>query len=169
MKYFSKIIHLFILIFFVIFQIVFGEQLEIYHISFDFILVTLIAITIKDGLLTGMLLSFIAGMIFDLLSSTIVGITPFLFSLSAFIIVRFINSGLRLKLISYVFIVVIITEINVVLLNIIYYLFNFRLDLVSVMLELLTKPLLNTVLIFIIFPLFRLKFSGEDIIEYNFK
>ena len=121
MKYFSKIIHLFILIFFIIFQIVFGEQFEIYYISFDFILITLIAITIKDGLLTGMLLGFIAGMIFDLLSSTVVGISPFLFSLSAFIIARLITSGLKLKLISYVFIVVMITEIDVVLLNIIYY------------------------------------------------
>lgn len=169
MKYFLKIIHFFILVFFIIFQIIFGEQLEIYYISFDFILVALAAATLKDGFATGMVFAFIAGMIFDLLSGTVVGVSPLIFSLCVFVICRLVSSGLKLRLLSYIFIVIISTEINIILLNIIYYLFNFKMDFTSVVIEMITKPLLNILLVFIIFPLFRLKFSGEDTVEYQFK
>ncbi len=169
MKYFLKIIHFFILVFFIIFQIIFGEQLEIYQISFDFILVAIIASTLKDGFTVGMIFAFIAGMIFDLLSGTIVGVSPLIFSLCVFIICQLVSSGLKLKLLSYIFIVIVTTEINIILLNIVYYLFNFKMDFMSVVIEMITKPLLNILLVFIIFPLFRLKFSGEDTVEYQFK
>lgn len=169
MKYFLKIIHFFILVFFIILQIVFGRQLKVFNISFDFILVALIACTLKDGLITGLFFGFIAGMTFDLLSGALVGVTPLIFTLGVFTISRLISSGLRLRLLSYIFIVVIITEISIILLNIIYYLFNFQLDFASVMLELILKPVFNALLVFIIFPLFRLDFSKEDTIEYQFK
>ncbi|HAX17947.1 MAG TPA: rod shape-determining protein MreD [Actinobacteria bacterium] len=169
MKYFLKIIHFFILVFFIIFQIIFGEQLEIYHISFDFILITLAAATLRDGFVTGMIFAFISGMIFDLLSGTLVGVSPLIFSLCVFVICRLISTGLKLRLLSYIFIVIITTEINIILLNIMYYLFNFQMDFLSVVIELVTKPLFNILLVFIIFPLFRLKFSGEDTVEYQFR
>lgn len=169
MRYFLKIIHFFILVFFIILQIVFGRQLKIFNISFDFILVALIACTLKDGLITGLVFGFLGGMISDLLSGALVGVTPLIFSLCVFIISRLISSGLKLRLLSYVFIVIIITEINIILLNIIYYLFNFQMDLTSVVSELILKPVFNIVLVFIIFPLFRLNFSKEETIEYQFK
>ncbi|MDD3520593.1 MAG: rod shape-determining protein MreD [Actinomycetota bacterium] len=169
MKYFLKTIHFFILVFFIILQIIFGEQLEIYYISFDFILVVLIAATLKDGFITGMIFAFISGMILDLLSGAVVGVSPLIFSLCVFIIGRLISAGLKLRLLSYIFIVILTTEINIILLNIIYYLFNFQMNFTSVVIDLVTKPLFNILLVFIIFPLFRLKFSGEDTVEYQFK
>ena len=169
MKYFLKIIHLFILVFFIILQIVLGEQLKIFHISFDFILVALIAATLKDGLTAGLVFGFAGGMIFDLLSGAVVGVTPLIFSLCVFAICRLISAGLKLRLLSYVFIVIIITEISIIFSNIIYYLFNFQMDLTLVVSELVLKPVFNVLLIFIIFPLFRLNFQKEETIEYQFK
>ena len=50
MKIFNKAIDFFILIFFIILQVVFGEQLKLYYINFDFILVVIVALTFKKRL-----------------------------------------------------------------------------------------------------------------------
>jgi len=165
MKYFFKFANFFILIFFVILQVVLGEQLKLYNINFDFILVTLVAITFKEGLLTGVIYGFTAGLIFDALSGGIIGISSLIFTLNAFIIHELVESGLKLKLVSYVFVVFIITEIDIIVVDIIYYLFNFSINFVSLGINLITKPFFNLILIFIIFPLLRLKFTKEETFE----
>jgi len=169
MKIFSKFIDFFILIFFLILQIVFAEQLRLYYINFDFILVIIAALTFKNGTASGMIYGFFAGIVFDLLSSKIVGISPLILALNAFLIGRLMEAGLKRKIQSYIFTVFILTEINIIIINMIYYLFSYNIDFTSLGIDLLSKPLFNIILIFIIFPLMRVKFSGEELIEYQYK
>ena len=169
MKIFSKFIDFFILIFFLILQIVFAEQLKLYYINFDFILVIIAALTFKNGTVSGMIYGFFTGIIFDLLSSKIVGISALILALDAFIIGRLMEAGLKQKIQSYVFIIFIISEINIIIINVIYYLFSYNIDFTSLSIDLLSKPFFNIILIFIIFPLMRVKFLGEELIEYKYK
>ncbi|MCE5328904.1 rod shape-determining protein MreD [bacterium] len=167
MKILDKVFDFFILIFFLILQVVFAQQLKLYYINFDFILVVIIAITFKNNITVGMFYGFFAGFILDLLSSHIVGVSPLIFALDAFLIGKLLESGLKLRLLSYVLTVFMLTEINIVIINIIYYLFSYNINLVSMGLDLLLKPVFNILLIFIIFPLIRVKFSGEELIEHQ--
>jgi rod shape-determining protein MreD len=169
MKIFNKAIDLFILIFFLILQVVFGEQLKLYYINFDFILVAIVALTFKNGLIAGMVYGFFAGLVFDVLSSNIIGISPLIFALDAFIIGRLLESGLKIKLVSYIFAVFMITEINIIIISIIYYLFSYNIDFTALGMDLLIKPICNILVIFIVFPLMRVKFSGEELIESQYK
>ena len=102
---------------------------------------------------------------FDILSGGIIGISSLIFTLNAFIIYELVESGLKLKLVSYVFVVFIITEIDIIVADIIYYLFNFSINFASLGINLITKPFFNLILIFIIFPLLRLKFIREETFE----
>jgi len=169
MKIFNRTIDFFLLIFFLILQVVFGEQLKLNYLNFDFIIVAITALTFKNGMIAGMLYGFFAGLVFDVLSSNIIGISPLILALSAFIIGRLLESGLKIKLISYILVVFILTEINIIIISFIYYLFSYKIDFVSLGMDLLLKPIFNILIIFIIFPLMRVKFSGEELIEYQYK
>jgi len=169
MKIFNKVFDFFILIFFLILQVAFAQQLKLYYLNFDFILVVIVAITFKNNMTTGMFFGFFTGLIFDLLSSHIVGISSLVFALDAFLIGKLLESGLKPRLISYVLTVFMLTEVNIMIPNIFYYLFSYSIDFVSTGLELLLKPVFNILLIFIIFPLMRVKFSGEELIEHQYK
>ena len=169
MKIFNRAIDFFLLIFFLILQVVFGEQLKLNYLNFDFIIVAITALTFKNGMVAGMLYGFFAGLVFDVLSSNIIGISPLILALSAFIIGRLMESGLKIKLVSYILAVFILTEINIIIISIIYYLFSYNIDFVSFGMDLLLKPIFNILIIFIVFPLMRVKFSGEELIEYQYK
>ena len=169
MKIFNRTIDFFLLILFLILQVVFGEQLKLNYLNFDFIIVAITALTFKNGMIAGMLYGFFAGLVFDVLSSNIIGISPLILALSAFIIGRLLESGLKIKLISYILVVFILTEINIIIISFIYYLFSYKIDFVSLGMDLLLKPIFNILIIFIIFPLMRVKFSGEELIEYQYK
>jgi rod shape-determining protein MreD len=169
MKIFNKAVDFFLLIFFIILQVVFGEQLKLNYLNFDFILVAIVALTFKNGLITGMLYGFFAGLVFDILSSNIIGISPLILALSAFIIGRLLESGLKIKLVSYILTVFMLTEINIIIISIIYYLFSYSIDFTSLGMDLMFKPMFNILIILIIFPLMRVKFSGEELIEYQYK
>ena len=169
MKIFNKAIDFFILIFFIILQVVFGEQLKLYYINFDFILVVIAALTFKNGIIAGMMYGFFAGLVFDILSSNIIGISPLFLALNAFIIGRLLESGLKIKLVSYILAVFILTEINLIIISITYYLFSYNIDFTTLGMDLLLKPMFNILIIFIVFPLMRVKFSGEELIEYQYK
>ncbi|MHB1376255.1 MAG: rod shape-determining protein MreD [Candidatus Humimicrobiaceae bacterium] len=169
MKIFNKAIDFFLLIFFIILQVVFGEQLKLNYLNFDFILVAIAALTFKDGSIAGMLYGFFAGLVFDVLSSNIIGISPLILALSAFIIGRLLESGLKIKLVSYILVVFILTEINIIIISIIYYLFSYNIDFVNLGMDLLLKSIFNISIIFVVFPLMRVKFSGEELIEYQYK
>lgn len=167
MKIIDKIFDFFILIFFLILQVVFAQQLKLYYINFDFILVIVIAVTFKENMIVGMFYGFFSGFILDLLSSHIIGVSPLIFALDAFLIGKLLESGLKLKLPSYILTVFLLTEVNIVVVNIIYYLFNYNIDFLSMGFDLLLKPVFSISLIFIIFPLIRLKLSGEELIEHQ--
>ena len=169
MKIFNKAIDFFLLIFFIILQVVFGEQLKLNYLNFDFILVAIAALTFKNGMIAGMLYGFFAGLVFDILSSSIIGISPLILALSAFIIGRLLESGLKVRLVSYILMVFMLTEINIIIISIIYYLFSYSIDFVSLGMDLLLKPIFNILIIFMVFPLMRVKFSGEELIEYQYK
>ena len=116
-----------------------------------------------------MVYGFFAGLVFDVLSSNIIGISPLIFALNAFIIGRLLESGLKIKLLSYILAVCIITEFNIIIISLIYYLFSYGIDFAALGMDLLLKPVFNILLIFIIFPLMRIKLSGEELIESQYK
>ncbi|MFZ3386152.1 MAG: rod shape-determining protein MreD [Candidatus Hydromicrobium sp.] len=167
MKTFFRILHFFILIICLLLQIVFFENLKSFSVDFDLIMVVIIAITLFDGVFWGMLFGFIVGMVLDIMVGSIVGISAFIYSMNAFMVDRLITAGFRYKLLTYSFIVFLITEINILIVSLIRYLFNFDSNLLRMGLELVTKPVCNIILMFIIFPIISSGTKRE--IELGFK
>jgi hypothetical protein len=87
--------------------------------------------------------------------------------MNAFMVDRLITAGFRYKLLTYSFIVFLITEINILIVSLIRYLFNFDSNLLRMGLELVTKPVCNIILMFIIFPIISSGTKRE--IELGFK
>ena len=152
MKTFFRILHFFILIICLLMQIVFFENLKSFSVDFDLIMVVIIAITLFDGVFWGMLFGFIVGMVLDLMVGSMVGISAFVYSMNAIVVGRLIAAGFRYRLLTYSFIVFLITEINILIVSLIRYLFNFDSNILRMGLELVTKPICNIILMFIIFP-----------------
>ncbi len=138
-------------------QVAFIENLKLYHIDLDLVLVALVLITIYDGAVTGILFGFAVGMALDLAAGNIVGISPLIFAVSAFTASRLTEIGFKQKLPAYIFIIFIITEINVLLANMIRYLFNFNIDMAGMGSELLLRPIYNIILILAVYPLLRIQ------------
>lgn len=156
MKIFYKILHFFILIVCLLLQIVFFEYLKSFSLNFDILLVMVIAVTLFDGLFWGLLYGFVIGLVLDLAVGDIVGISALIYSLSAFIASRLIMEEFRYRLLNYLFIVFLTTEINILAVTIIRYLFNFSSGLFRIGLEMMTAPACNIILMFIIFPVIRI-------------
>ncbi len=169
MKTFYKISHFFILIVCLLLQIVFFEYLKSFSMYFDLLMVVVIAVTLFDGLLWGMLFGFIIGLVLDLAVSDIVGISAFIYSLNAFVASRLVTEEFRYKLLNYLFIVFLITEINILIISLIRYLFNFNSNLLRIGLEMITAPICNIVLMFIIFPVIRAGMRGDAELEFKYK
>ena len=169
MKTFYKILHFFILIICLILQLVFFEYLKLFSINFDLVMVAVIAIALFDGVFWGILFGFIIGNIIDLMVGNIVGISALIYSINAFIVSRLTVAGFRLKLLTYVFIVFLITEINILMVSLIRYLFNFDINVLRLGLELATKPIYNIILMFIIFPVVSAGFKRETELEFKYK
>ncbi len=169
MKIFSKFLHFFIIIICLLLQVVFFEYLKMYSINFDLILVIIIAVALFDGTLWGILYGFAAGMALDLIAGSIVGISAFIYAIDAFIVRRLITAGFKSIWMTYVFIVFLITEFNILITNLIHYLFNFNIDWFGISLELATRPFFNIILMFIIFPLIRISSSNGEEVELGFK
>ncbi len=152
MKIFYKILHFFILIICLLLQIVFFENLKSFSVDFDLIMVAVVAVALFDGVFWGMLFGFIVGMVLDLMVGSMVGISAFIYSMSAFVVDRLIAAGFRYRLLTYSFIVFLITEINILIVSLIRYLFNFDSNILRMGGEMVTKPICNIILMFIIFP-----------------
>ncbi len=161
MKIVFRILHFFIIIICMIVQIAFIENLKLYYIDFDLILVAIVIITLYDGAVTGILFGFIIGMALDLMTGNIVGISPFIFAISAFTTSRLLEIGFKQKLPAYTFIIFIITETSVLLTIIIRYLFNFSINMAGMGLELLLKPIYNIILMLIIYPVLRIELAKK--------
>ncbi len=169
MKIFSRFLHFFVLIICLLIQIVFFEYLKMFYINFDLIMVVIIAVTIFDGTLWGILFGFIAGMTLDLMVGDIVGISAFIYAIDAFIAGRLITVGFKSGKQAYLLLVFLVTEINILLINLIYYLFNFNPDWPGTGIELITKPFFNIILMFAVFPVMRIISGRREEIGFEHK
>lgn len=169
MKVFYKFLHFFILVICLLIQIVFFEYIKIFSINFDLVMVVIIAIAIFDGTFSGILFGFAAGMMLDLLIGDIIGVSALIYSLNAFIVSKLITSGFKLKYLTYLFIIFLVTEINIITVSLTRYLFNFNSNWMQMGLELITKPVLNIILMFIIFPIISISSGMTRETEFGFK
>ncbi len=170
MKITNKILHFLLLIAALVIQITFFEQLKIFHISFDLIMVVLVAITLIDGAFFGIIFGFIAGLILDLIVGDLVGISALLYSLDAFLVWQLIGSGFKYGFMSQVFLIFIVTETNLIVASIIRYLFNFQISLQLFGIELLLAPVLNIMLLAIFYPAIKISLSREmESFEFKYK
>jgi rod shape-determining protein MreD len=169
MKIFSKILHFFILIICLLVQIAFFEYLKMFSISFDLIMVVVIAIALFDGTLWGILSGFAAGMMLDLMVGNVVGISAFIYTINAFIVRKMVTAGFKSVWRTFAFIVFLVTEINILLTNLMRYLFNYNINLFGVSLEMMIGPACNIILMFMIFPLIRISSGRGREIEFVFK
>lgn len=169
MKILPKILHFFILIIFLVLQISFLEHLELFGVSFDLIMVTVVCISLVDGILYGAFYGFVIGLLFDLMVGNIVGISAFIYSVDGFIANSFINIGYKKKILTFVFATFLITEVNLVLVSIIRYLFDFNVNVMDLGLELLKRPIYNIALLFLVYPLIRVGAKGGDRFEFGYK
>lgn len=170
MKTINIILHFALLIIAVMVQIAFFEQLEMYFISFDLVLIAIVAITLLDGAFYGIIFGFIAGLILDLMVGDFVGVSALVYALDAFIVWKLIEAGFRSKLTSQIFLVFIVTEANLIITNLIRFLFNYQVDLPGMGLELLILPVFNILLMIMFYPAIKIGISrGLEEFEFKYK
>lgn len=170
MKTINKILHFALLIIAVMVQIAFFEQLEMYFISFDLVLIAIVAITLLDGAFYGIIFGFIAGLILDLMVGDLVGVSALVYALDAFIVWKLVEAGFRSKLTSQIFLVFIVTEANLIITNLIRFLFNYQVDLPGMGLELLILPVFNILLMIMFYPAIKIGISrGLEEFEFKYK
>jgi len=170
MKTINIILHFALLIIAVMVQIAFFEQLEMYFISFDLVLIAIVAITLLDGAFYGIIFGFIAGLILDLMVGDLVGVSALVYALDAFIVWKLVEAGFRSKLTSQIFLVFIVTEANLIITNLIRFLFNYQVDLPGMGLELLILPVFNILLMIMFYPAIKIGISrGLEEFEFKYK
>ena len=170
MKIINKILHFALLIIALMVQIAFFEHLEMYFISFDLILIAIVAITLLDGAFYGIIFGFVAGLIMDLMVGDLVGMSALVYALDAFIVWKLVEAGFRSKLTSQIFLVFIVTEANLIITNLIRFLFNYQIDLPDMGLELLILPVFNILLMIIFYPAIKIGISrGLEEFEFKYK
>jgi hypothetical protein len=98
----------------------------------------------------------------------IVGISAFIYAIDSFIVNKLITAGFKPAWTTYSFLVFLVTEINILILNLVLYLFNFSIDWSAISLELLVRPVCNIILMFIIFPLIKMSSGRSESEEIKF-
>ena len=170
MKIINKILHFALLIIAIMIQIAFFEHLEMYFISFDLVLIAIVAITLLDGAFYGIIFGFIAGLILDLMVGDLVGVSALVYAFDAFIVWKLVEAGFRSKLTSQIFLVFIVTEANLITTNLIRFLFNYQVDLPGMGLELLILPAFNILLMIMFYPAIKIGISrGLEEFEFKYK
>jgi len=170
MKIINKILHFALLIIALMVQVAFFEHLEMYFISFDLVLIAIVAVTLLDGAFYGIIFGFIAGLILDLMVGDLVGVSALVYALDAFIVWKLVEIGFRSKLISQIFLVFIVTEANLIITNLIRFLFNYQINLPGIGLELLIFPVFNILLMIIFYPAVKIGISrGLEEFEFKYK
>ena len=170
MKIINKILHFALLIIALMVQIAFFEHLEMYFISFDLILRAIVAITLLDGAFYGIIFGFVAGLILDLAVGDLVGVSALVYVLDAFIVWKLVEAGFRSKLTSQIFLVFIVTEANLIITNLIRFLFNYQVNLPGMGLDLLILPVFNILLMIIFYPAVKIGISsGLEEFEFKYK
>jgi len=168
-KIFLKFAHFIFLIICIIIQLSFIEQLKIYSINIDLVLITIIGLSVFDGGIYGLILGFIAGMLLDLLVGRIVGINALLYALTGFFTGKIMGIGFKRKIYTYVLLIFFFTEANLLLGSSIYYLFNFSSNTSTLGLEMIINPVCNIVIMFLIFPLLKAGLERGEEIGFTYK
>jgi len=156
MKILRKILYFLLLIAALIIQITFFEHLKMFNIYFDLVLIIVVALTLTGGAFYGMISGFIAGLLLDLIAGDLAGISALIYALDAFIVWRLMQSGLRYRLLSQLFLIFAVTEANILIIGLIRFLFNYDIGLRPLGLELLLKPAFNILLMLAIYPAVRI-------------
>lgn len=170
MKIINKILHFALLIIALMVQIAFFEHLGMYSISFDLVLIAIVAITLLDGAFCGIIFGFVAGLILDLMVGDLVGVSALVYALDAFIVWKLVEAGFRSKLTSQIFLVFIVTEANLIIINLIRFLFNYQVNLPDMGLELLILPVFNILLMIIFYPAVKIGINrGLEEFEFKYK
>ena len=169
MKIFFRILNFIILILCLIFQFAFLENFKLINIGVDIVLVAIIGITIFNGEIYGLISGFVAGMLIDIMTGSIIGITALIYSVDAFLAGRISGFGFRKKTLANVLLILLLTEINILFMSGIYYLFGFTTSGAKLGLEMLTSPVFNIIAMFIIFSLLKLGRERKEEIGFIFK
>jgi len=160
MRIFSKFLHFFILIICLLIQIVFFEYLKMFSIHFDLVMVAVVAVAFFDGTIWGILYGFIIGILMGLMVGDVVGISAFIYAIDGFLVDRLITVGFKSRWLAYLSIVFLVTEVNILMVNLIYYLFSYEINWLNMSIKLASTPFFNIILMFALFPLIR-KSSGR--------
>ncbi len=164
MKIFLRIMHLIIIVVCIILQLTFVEHLRIFGISMDLIAVVIIGIAIFDDVISAMFYGFFVGLLLDLMTASVIGVSALIYSLNGFIAGSVIRLWDSQRIVNYVLVVFFITEINLLLASGIYYLFNYDVSFRGLALELILNPVFNIIAMFLIFPLLRVgKYRKEEL------
>jgi len=169
MKIFFRILNFIILILCLIFQFAFLENFKLINIGLDIVLVAIIGISIFNGEIYGLISGFLAGMLIDIMAGSIIGVTALLYSVDAFLASRIYGFDFRKKTLANVLLILLVTEINILFMSGIYYLFGFATSGAKLGIEMLTSPVFNIFAMFIVFPLLNLGRERKEEIGFIFK
>jgi len=169
MKIFFKVLNFIILVLCILLQFAFFENFKLVNIGIDIVLVAIIGITIFNGEIYGMAYGFFAGMLIDILSGRIIGISALLYALGAFLAGRVSGLELKKKILTNLLLVLIVTELNILFKSGVYYLFGFSASSAKLGLEMLINPVFNAALMFILFPLLDLGRERKEELGFIFK
>jgi len=169
MKFLLKFLHLVLLLLCIILQVTFVGYLNVFYVSLDIVMVAILGITVYDGDVYGIIAGFFAGLILDLMTGQIIGINALLFALNAFAAGLVLKLGFERKLLTNILLIFAITEINLLFLTGLHYLFNFKVSFSMLGLELLTNPVFNILAMFVIFPVLRAGVKRKEEIGFIYK
>jgi rod shape-determining protein MreD len=169
MKFLLKMLHLILLLICIILQVTFVGYLNIFYISLDLVMIAVLGITVYDGDVYGIIAGFLAGLILDLMTGQIIGIKALLFALNAFAAGLVLRVGFEKKFLVNILLIFTVTEINLLFLTGLHYLFNFKVSFSTLGLELLTNPVFNILAMFVIFPVLRAGIKRKEEIGFIYK
>jgi len=169
MKIFLRIIHFLILLVFLIVQVVFLGQFRFYGAGISILFVAVIAVSIIDGYVYGVLYGFFFGFLMDMLLGQIAGVNALVFSIAAYTAYRIYKLGFKPRTLTYVIIVPIVSLIDVIIPNLVYYIFGFGIRPFFFFVGLFLQPAINTVLLFPVFYLFKLGSLRKEEIGFLYK
>jgi rod shape-determining protein MreD len=169
MKFLLKVLHLILLLICIILQVTFVGYLNIFYISLDLVMIAVLGITVYDGDVYGIIAGFFAGLLLDLITGQIIGINALLFALNAFAAGLVLKVGFEKKLLVNTLLVFAVTEINLLFLTGVHYLFNFEVSFKTIGLELLTNPVFNILAMLVIFPVIRAGRKRKEEIGFIYK
>jgi rod shape-determining protein MreD len=169
MKTIFRILNFVILLICILLQLAFFENFKLINISIDIVLVAIIGITIFDGEIYGLIYGFIAGLLLDLMVGSIIGVSGLLYALNAFIVSRIIGIGFKRNTLTNMLLVLLVTELNLLFVSGIYYLFNFNANPVELGFEMLVNPVFNILAMFVLFPVLSVGRERKEEIGFIFK